>query len=79
MQLVSDYNLVGKIQYFINQENYHLISTDYTDTVTFDIIAPVDHIGSFHKQLADISNGTLSANEIKKVYFALIDGKIHLF
>ncbi|NLL72147.1 MAG: YigZ family protein [Clostridiales bacterium] len=79
MELIADYNLVGKIQYFINQENYHLLSSDYTDTVKFDLIVPTDRVSSFHSKLADLSNGTLSAKEIKKAYFAIIDGKIHLF
>lgn len=79
MELITDYNLVGKIQYFINQENYYLISSDYTDTVKLELIVPVDRVHSFHSTLADLSNGTLSATEIKKVYFAIIERKIHLF
>lgn len=79
MQLVTDYNLVGKIQYLIGQENYYLISSDYTDTVKLNLIVPVEQTHSFHNKLADLSNGTLSATEIKKVYFAIIDRKIHLF
>lgn len=79
MELITDYNLVGKIQYFINQENFYLISSDYTDTVKLDLVVPIDRVHSFHNKLADLSNGTLSATEIKKVYFAIIDRKIHLF
>lgn len=79
MELITDYNLVGKIQYFINQENFYLISSDYTDTVKLDLVVPVNKVHSFHNKLADLSNGTLSATEIKKVYFAIIDRKIHLF
>lgn len=79
MRLVTDYNLIGKIQYLIGQENYYLISTDYTDTVTLDLIVSLDQVHSFHTKLADLSNGTLSATEIKKVYFAIINRKIHLF
>lgn len=79
MRLAIDYNLAGKIQYYINQENFHIISSDYTDVVTLDIIIPIDKANSFQKKIADLSNGTLSAAEIKKTYFAVIDGKVHLF
>ena len=78
MRLITDYNLVGKIQYYLSQENYHILSSDYTDAVTLDVILPIDKADSFQKKLADLSNGTLSADEVKKTYYAVIDGKVHL-
>lgn len=79
MQVITDYNLIGKIQYYINQENIHLISSDYTDIVTLDLMLPLDMVDGFQKKLADLSNGTVKASEIKKAYFAIIDNKVHLF
>lgn len=79
IQLITDYNLVGKIQYFIGQENFPLISSDYTDIVTLDLIVPLNKVDSFKDKMADLSNGTLSPLEIKKAYFANINGKVHLF
>lgn len=79
MQIVTDYNLVGKIQYYLGQENLHIISSEYTDIVTLDVMLPIDKIDSFQKKLADLSNGTLSATEIKKAYYAIINGNVHLF
>jgi uncharacterized YigZ family protein len=78
-QITTDYNLVGKIQYYIAQENFPLISSDYTDTVTMDFIVPSDKVDNFKNRLADLSNGALSPTEIKKVYFTVINGKVHLF
>lgn len=78
MRINADYNLAGKIQYYLGQENFHIISSDYTDIVTFDVVLPAAKADGFHKKLADLSNGKISASEIKKTYFALIDGKVHL-
>lgn len=78
-QLITDYNLVGKIQYFIGQENLPLISSEYTDVVTLDLLIPLGQVDSFNNNLADLSNGSLSPIEIKKAYFAVINGKVHLF
>lgn len=78
MQLTTDYNLVGKIQYYLGQENFHVISSVYTDSVTLDVILPIDKADAFRKKLADLSNGALSATEIKKTYYAVIDGQVHL-
>ena len=79
IRVISDYNLVGKIQYLINQENIPPISSEYTEVVTLDLLVPLAKIGSFNKSLADISNGTLAPTEIKRAYFAVINGKVHLF
>ncbi len=79
IQVITDYNLVGKIQYFIGQENLPIISSEYTDVVTLDFIVPLAKVDSIYNSLADISNGTLSPVEIKRAYFADINGKVHLF
>jgi len=78
MRLNVDYNLIGKIQYYLGQENFHIISSEYADTVTLDVIIPVDKVNGFQKKLADLSNGTVSAAEIRKTYYALIDGQVQL-
>lgn len=79
IRIITDYNLIGKIQYYMGQENIPLISSDYTDIVTLDLVVPIDKVDSFNNKLADISNGTLFPEEIKRVYFADINSKIHLF
>lgn len=79
MQLITDYNLVGKIQYYIGQENIPLISSDYTDVVTLDLMIPIDQVDCFQKKLADLSNGNLRASEIEKLYFSTINREVILF
>ena len=79
MKLTTDYNLVGKIQYYLNQEKLSIISSDYTEIVTLDLMIPIDKVDSFQNKLADLSNGAVSADELEKVYFAIIDGKVQLF
>ncbi|TAH68013.1 MAG: YigZ family protein [Anaerolineaceae bacterium] len=79
IQVITDYNLIGKIQYYIGQEGFPIISSDYTDIVTLDLLIPLDKIDGFNNRLADLSNGSLLPTEIKKVYFAVIDSKVHLF
>lgn len=79
IQLITDYNIIGKIQYYIGQEKLALISSEYTDTVTLELIISLDRINDFKNRLADISNGALTPIEIKKTYFAVIDDKVHLF
>ena len=79
VQLISDYNLIGKLQYYIGQENIPLISSDYTDVVTLDLMIPIDQVDCFQKKLADLSNGNLRASEIEKLYFSTINREVILF
>lgn len=78
MQLSSDYNLIGKIQYYLGQENIHILSSNYADTVTLDVLLPLKKVNAFQKKLADLSNGTLSATEIKNTFYAIINGSVQL-
>lgn len=78
MQLSSDYNLIGKIQYYLGQENIHILSSNYADTVTLDVLLPLEKVNAFQKKLADLSNGTLSATEIKNTFYAIINGSVQL-
>lgn len=79
MQVITDYNLIGKIQYYIGHENIPLISSDYTDIVTLDLMIPIEQVDSFQKKLADLSNGTLTASEKEKLYYAIINREVQLF
>ena len=79
MQIKTDYNLIGKLQYFIAQENLSIISSEYTDIVTLELMIPLNMVTGFQKKLSDLSNGTISGSKIKEAYFAIIDGKVHLF
>ena len=65
MQIKTDYNLIGKLQYFIAQENLSIISSEYTDIVTLELMIPLNMVTGFQK-LSDLSNGTISGSKIKR-------------
>lgn len=79
IQLTTDYNLIGKIQYYIGQENFSLLSSEYTEIVKLDLILPIDKLPEYEKKLADLTNGLIEIRKIKEAYFAMIHNEVHLF
>ncbi len=78
-ELTTDYNLIGKIQYYIGQEQLTLLSSEYTDLVKLVLLVPPSKIQSFIKKIAELTNGSALFDECGQVYFTTIDGEVHLF
>lgn len=77
--LTTDYNLIGKLQYYISQEELPLLSSDYSDIVILDILVPIGKSAGFLKKITELTSGTALLAEKEQVYFAIIDNEIHLF
>ncbi len=78
-KLTTDYNQVGKLQYYINQEQLTLLSSEYTDIVQLELLIQPSRMGAFAKKIAELTNGSAIPDEMDRVYFSNIDGEIHLF
>jgi len=57
------YDLIGKFQYVISQEDVILKDTEYAENVIFSILVPIDAVDSFTKKLTEAAGGQL---KIKK-------------
>ncbi|MGF7145244.1 putative YigZ family protein [Anaerotaenia torta] len=79
LQLETDYNLIGKFQYYIGQEQLTLLSSKYTDVVRLELLVPPGKHSGFMKKVSELTNGLVAPVELDKVYFTILDGKIHLF
>jgi len=79
LELTTDYNLIGKIQYYIGQEQLTLLSSSYTDVVSLELLIPPSRLQNFLKKIAELTNGSAIPNELGQVYFTNINGEIHLF
>ncbi len=77
--LTTDYNLVGKLQYYFNQEQLTVLSSEYADNVRFELLVPTSLLEEFTKKIAELTNGSAIVDELDQVYFTVIDGEVHLF
>lgn len=77
--ITTDYNLIGKIQYFVAQEHFTVLATDYTDIVSITMLVPPSRNEFFTKKIAELTNGSALIEELGQVYFTLLNGEVHLF
>ncbi len=77
--ITTDYNLIGKLQYYISQEQLSVLASDYTDLVHLEVLVPPSKYPSFTKKITELTNASAILEEAGVVYFTALDGKIHLF
>ncbi|NLC17633.1 MAG: YigZ family protein [Clostridiales bacterium] len=73
--VITDYNLVGKLQHFAATENIAVLSCDYTDIVNMTLLVPVTRADMVTKKITELTNGSASINITEQVYFTIIDGE----
>lgn len=79
MELTCDYNSVGKLQYLFGQMGLTILSSDYTDVVTFRILVPKAQGAEFTKKVTESTSGRFLPTIDKETYFSVIDKEIILF
>lgn len=79
IELIMDYSLIGKIQYYLSQESLPLLSSEYTDSVMLNVLVRPSYAIAFNKKVSELTNGTAVLTEKEQVYFTIIDNEIHLF
>ncbi|WP_352416965.1 YigZ family protein, partial [Clostridium tertium] len=65
-----DYDMLGKIQYKCNENNWYIEDTEYTDKVVVHILAETEKASDIEKEIIEISNGKIKVNkEDEGIYF----------
>ncbi|MDF2538326.1 MAG: hypothetical protein K0S76_1347 [Herbinix sp.] len=78
-EVTTDYNLIGKIQYYISQEELPVLSSEYTDIVKLSLLVPPSRKQGFIKKITELTSGSAFVVEQKQVYFTIMNSEIHLF
>lgn len=79
LEVITDYNGIGKIQYIMGQMNITTIRTEYTDEVIIQLVIPTKEIDSFQKKVVEATNGKANMLLKDQVYFADVMGEIIIF
>lgn len=77
--VITDYNLIGKLQYYIGQEQLTLLSSEYTDLVALELLIPPSRYPAFTKKIAELTNGSAILHDLGLVYFTKLASEVHLF
>lgn len=76
LQITTDYNGVGKIQYLLGQEGIPTIDAAYTEEVNIKVLLPVQQAAQFTGLVTEATNGRAALQELEELYFAVLNGKV---
>ena len=72
LEIVLEYDLLGKVQHLCTQENVHIENIEYTDKVKIKILCQFSDVEKLKLQITGVTSGkALFEEEDMKMYFKL--------
>ena len=72
MEIQSDYNGIGKIQYLLAEDKVPVLDTEYTDKVTMQVLLPKGQVEQMKAKITEATNGRARMREVEALYFAVL-------
>lgn len=69
LDIVADYNSIGKIQYLLAGRGITPVESLYTDVVTVRLLIPMPQVDGLEKELTEATNGKVKFERGNKRYF----------
>lgn len=69
LTITTDYSLLAKVEYFLNENGFTICDLQYTDNVMLTIQFEENKLDFVKKSLLDISGGTIKISEPEKCTF----------
>lgn len=79
LQITTDYNGIGKIQYIIGQMELTTMNTEYTDIVTVTVLVSPTTENSFRKKVIEATSNQALIEDLETLYYTELDGDIITF
>ena len=79
IQIVTDYNGIGKIQYIVASAGYTMLSTDYTDVVIAYVLVKPSEQENLIKKVTEATSGRADISVEEELWFADNEGEVILF
>lgn len=76
LQIKTDYNGLGKIQYILGQRGIKILNSIYTDNVELEVLIPEDDVSSVQAEITEGTNGRARQTVGDECWFAEIDGEM---
>ena len=76
LEIGTDYNGVGKIQYLIGENKIPVLESEYTDKVRLRVLLPLSETEHFQKLLTEATNARASQEIVDSCYYAVWNGQI---
>jgi len=69
LEVVTDYNGVGKILYLLGQRGIEPVESNYTDIVTLRIIFPLEDEDALRREITEVTMGRAGIEKIRELYY----------
>ena len=69
LEIITDYNGIGKILYLLGNAGIAPASSDYTDKVKLRIYLPVEKEAALEKEMVEATMGRVEFEKIRELYF----------
>lgn len=69
LEVVTDYNGVGKILYLLGQRGIEPAESSYTDIVTLRIIFPLEEEDALRREITEVTMGRAGIEKIRELYY----------
>lgn len=79
LEIGTDYNGIGKLQYLFGQRQIPMMDSEYTDKVKFTVLVPVSRVQEIRKAMTEATSGQALIEERKELYYAVVDGEYLCF
>ncbi|MCI5649657.1 MAG: YigZ family protein [Fusicatenibacter sp.] len=76
MQIQTDYNGIGKIQYLLGKKKIPILRAEYTDQVMTEVMVPADEEKGLQAEITEVTNGRAKMEIEEKLYFAVNEGEL---
>ena len=76
LEVLTDYNGIGKLQYLFGQEKMPILEALYTDNVTLKVLIPKHRVEAVKKAVTEATSGKARMHEDEDLYYAVLDGKV---
>ncbi len=70
------YELSGKLQFVILQNNGIIIDTEYSDTVTFTVYSRLGDVKALNDEVQEVTNGQGNTTPVESLFGAMVDGEM---
>lgn len=79
LDIQTDYNGIGKIQYLLGQHRIAVLNSEYTDTVFLEVLVPCSLLDTLTSAITDSTGGRAQLTPGDTCWYAVLEGEVLLF
>lgn len=79
LEVGTDYNGIGKLQYLFGQENIHIVDSEYGADVMMQVLVPIEKKTDLEKKITEQTSGNARISWGDEIEFAIVEKNVKIF